>query len=208
MYGLKISMMYIVFFFALLILLALFMIGGFVVDNIEMFQTPFDIVLGIPFSPWKHTWEDVPFMYLVGGSFLLGMTIIVVSVVFFDVKLKLKIRALRKEVKTLEKSVADGKLMIPKVEMPVQQNTLTEMLEEQADITPEDVTKSFEDTVKTGDFYKESDTQDSGESQQEYKEELPSEKEPEKKATQDTLSEAEVLETESEQRHISENTNS
>ena len=147
------SMMYIVSFALVCAVLVLIVVVDFVLANITMFQTPFDIVLRVPFSPWKHTWEDVPFMYMVGGSFLLGVLVLVCSVMIFDAKLKLKIRALRKEVKKLEQSVADAKSMLPKEDArPETKGTFTETADEQADITPEEVTKSFEDTIQTGDF--------------------------------------------------------
>lgn len=197
-------MMYTVFFFALLTLLALFIIVGFVVNNIGMFQTPFDIVVGM--SSWKHTWEDVPFIYLIGGSFLLGMTIIVISVVVFDAKLKLKIRALRKEVKQLEQAVKEAKSMLPQPEEGTPPKSFSDTLEEQTDITPEDVTKSFEDTVQSGDFSNESEVILSSETPQDATEMPLSQNEPEKKNEEELPKNVEV--STPEQRQNTENADS
>ncbi|GAK53676.1 hypothetical protein U14_04943 [Candidatus Moduliflexus flocculans] len=197
-------MMYTVFFFALLTLLALFIIVGFVVNNIGMFQTPFDIVVGM--SSWKHTWEDVPFIYLIGGSFLLGMTIIVISVVIFDAKLKLKIRALRKEVKQLEQAVKETKSMLPQPEVGMPPKSFSDTLEEQTDITPEDVAKSFEDTVQSGDFPNEPDVTVSSETPQDAAEMPLSQNEPEKKNEEELPKNIEV--STPEQRQNTENADS
>jgi len=191
MCGLNISMMYTVFFVALLTLVVLFIIVGFVINNIAMFQTPFDIVVGM--SSWKHTWEDVPFIYLIGGSFLLGMTIIVVSVVIFDAKLKLKIRALRKEVKRLEQAVNDAKTMLPDSTETTPQNSFTENPEEQADITPDDVTRSFEHSVKSGSFPQEAEIMESFESQPEVSETPMSD--PEKKKSPEMPANDEIVDS-------------
>ena len=200
-------MMYIVSLALVCAVLVLIVIVDFVLANITMFQTPFDVVLRVPFSSWTHTWEDVPFMYLVGGSFLLGILIIVLSVVIFDAKLKLKIRALRKEIRKLEKSVSDAKSMLPKQDTPLTKNPIVDIKNEEADITPEEVTKSFEDTIQGGNFYKESEFPESEEPQQKNYE-VSSSIEDIKSVPQDNPSEKEVSETESDQRHTSENTTS
>ena len=196
------SMMYIVSFALVCAVLVLIVVVDFVLANITMFQTPFDIVLRVPFSPWKHTWEDVPFMYLVGGSFLLGVLIIVCSVMIFDAKLKLKIRALRKEVKKLEQSVADAKSMLPKEDaLPETKGAFTETADEQADITPEDVTKSFEDTIQTGNFSQAPVTPIAeGTPQDQTQASSPDEIEPEQNDSKEISREAEVLDAEVDRR--------
>ena len=155
-------MLPIVIFILILIVAVALLVVSFVLANIAMFQTPIDLVI------WKYTWNDIPFLYFVGGSFLLGALIVGISVIILDTKRQLNIRALRKELKQLQKAVQEAKAALPKEEAVSPQRDETSASEASANATPEEVTKSFEDTVESGNFYSNNDdtpesTQDTGE---------------------------------------------
>ena len=155
-------MLPIVIFILILIEAVASIVVSFVLANIAMFQTPIDLVI------WKYTWNDIPFLYFVGGSFLLGALIVGISVIILDTKRQLNIRALRKELKQLQKAVQEAKAALPKEEVVSPQRDEISASEASANATPEEVTKSFEDAVESGDFYSKNDdtpesTQDTGE---------------------------------------------
>ncbi len=155
-------MLPIVIFILILIVAVALLVVSFVLANIAMFQTPIDLVI------WKYTWNDIPFLYFVGGSFLLGALIVGISVLILDTKRQLNIRALRKELKQLQKAVQEAKAALPKEEVVSPQRDEISASEASANATPEEVTKSFEDTVESGNFYSNNDdtpesTQDTGE---------------------------------------------
>ncbi len=155
-------MLPIVIFILILIVAVALIVVSFVLANIAMFQTPIDLVI------WKYTWNDIPFLYFVGGSFLLGALIVGISVLILDTKRQLNIRALRKELKQLQKAVQEAKVALPKEEVASPQHDETSAPESSANATPEEVTKSFEDAVESGDFYSKNDdtpesTQETGE---------------------------------------------
>lgn len=155
-------MLPIVIFILILIVAVALLVVSFVLANIAMFQTPIDLVI------WKYTWNDIPFLYFVGGSFLLGALIVGISVLILDTKRQLNIRALRKELKQLQKAVQEANAALPKEEVASPQRDEISASEASANATPEEVTKSFEDAVESGDFYSKNDdtpesTQDTGE---------------------------------------------
>ena len=147
----------IVLVFALLVLM---FVVNFVLTNIEMFQTPFDIVFSVPLLKWSHTWEGIEFMYIIAGSVLLGALVIALSTWVLDTKRKIKLRSMRKELKRLDQELQEIKTSFSKEEEAVEDvSTAGEEAPEFPDsssATPEEITKSFEDSVKDSDFLKES----------------------------------------------------
>lgn len=138
--------------FALILLIA---IVDFVLVNETMFKAPFDIIFRVPFSEWKYTLEDVQFIYLIAGSVLFGALIIAISTFVLDAKRKLKLRSLRKELKVLQRSIEEAKAALPEEksqEQAVEENPMPSGSVDEASATPEDITKSFEDAVESGDF--------------------------------------------------------
>ena len=192
-----------------LVLLALLFIVDFVLTNLTMFQAPFDIVIRVPFTPWDHKWEGVPFMYIIAGSVLLGALVIVLSTWVLDTRRKLKIRSQRKELKHLQSELQEAKAVLPHEETATKDETPEE--QEEPSVTPEQISKSFEDAVEGGDFLEKIQQKDETEESEPSEEEDRSEdvhtesekgrdfQEPlevEKKLPQATPVEAEVVESE------------
>lgn len=147
------------FVWIFLVLGAFFIIAlvDFVLRN-PMFGETFVIKIGIPFTQIEYTKENVEFIYLIAGSLLLGALIIAVSTLVLDAKRKLKVRSLRKELKNLQKAVEEAHASLPqKEEEKDDESTDGADTEEQtesseASLSPEEITKSFEDAVEGGDF--------------------------------------------------------
>ncbi len=142
-----------------LALLVLIFIVNFVLTNLAMFQTPFDIIVSIPFTNWAHTWKGVEFMYIIAGSILVGALVIAGSTWVLDTKRKLKLRNMRKELNRLEQALQEAKTSFPQERAD---EGVTTPDEEVAELTsppspsPEEITRSFEDTVQGKDFFQKS----------------------------------------------------
>ena len=142
-----------------LALIILIFVVNFVLTNLAMFQTPFDIVISVPFVNWSHTWEGVEFMYIIAGSVLIGALVIALSTWVLDTKRKLKLRNMRKELKRLEQALQEAKASLPQEEPAEDGSGEEEELSEFPDSTsasPEEITKSFEDAVQGKDFFQKS----------------------------------------------------
>ena len=143
--------------FALLILM---FVVNFVLTNIEMFQTPFNIIISFPFIKWSHTWEGIEFMYIIAGSVLLGALVIALSTWVLDTKRKFKLRSMRKELKRLEEALQEARASLPEEKTLVEKGTpedeTSDVTGPSSSVTPEEITKSFEDAVQNGDFLQES----------------------------------------------------
>lgn len=143
-----------------LALLVLIFIVNFVLTNLTMFQTPFDIVISLPFVNWAHTWEGVEFMYIIAGSILIGALVIAISTWVLDTRRKLKLRNMRKELKRLEQALQEAKAAsFPEEDIA---QDVTTSGEEPSDFvaqtppSPEEITRSFEDAVQEKDFFQKS----------------------------------------------------
>ncbi|PIE34500.1 hypothetical protein CSA56_07585 [candidate division KSB3 bacterium] len=144
--------MLLVSIFLVFVLLALLFIVDFVLVNLTMFQTPFDIIVRVPFTQWEHQWGGVLFMYIIAGSVLLGALVIVLSIWAFDTRRKLKIRGQRKELKRLKQELQEAKAALPQEEPTTESNGVADESEESpTSATPEQVSKSFENVVEGGD---------------------------------------------------------
>jgi hypothetical protein len=192
------------FVWIFLILGAFFLIAlvDFVLRN-PMFAETFAIKIGVPFTQIEYIQEDVGFIYIIAGSLLLGALLIAISTWVLDAKRKLKVRGLRKELKSLQKSIEEAKASLPEQEEQKGEDaeTVTDMADgdESPEISlgPEEITKSFEDAVKGGDFLdksseEEPDEEHVPESQADEEDKYSDENEV-KPLPQDTAIEAEVV---------------
>ncbi len=175
-----------------LVLLLFIFIVDFVLSNLAMFQTPFDIVIRVPFTQWSHTWEGVEFMYIIAGSVFLGALSIALSTWVLDTKRKLNVRSTRKELKRLQVAVEEAKASFPKEEPASEKSSDGE---EAADVTPEEITRSFEDAVDDGDFLEETE-EPAGQESVEPDDSTEDVIEEEKQLPQETPIEAEVVDSE------------
>jgi hypothetical protein len=136
-------MVIITIFMVVFILIALV---HFVVTNIEMFQTSFDIVVGF------YTLEGVEFVYIIGGSVLLGALVIFIGTWVLDTKRKIKLIRLQKELKRLEQAVLEAQSSLPpEQENAEESNSIADEVSSElpdSSVTPEEIARSFEDTVK------------------------------------------------------------
>ena len=192
--------MLIVWITLVLVVLILVFIVDFVLSNLTMFQTPFDIVFRVPLTQWSHTWEDVDFMYILAGSVLLGALAVALSTWVFDTRRKLKLRGMRKELKRLQKSLEEVKTSLPQEEKNegMGGDAETPEVSGSSSVTPEEITKSFEDTVESGDFFQESPEEFEAQSTQPpnpVEEDVVVDPE-EKQLAQETATEAEVVDSE------------
>jgi len=146
----------IILVFALIILI---FVVNFVLTNLTMFQTPFDITISVPFINWSHTQEGIEFMYIIAGSVLAGALVIGLSTWVLDARRKFKLHNMRKELKRLEQALQEAKASLPQEE-PVEEGlTGEEESSEFPDSTsasPEEITKSFEEAVQGKDFFQKS----------------------------------------------------
>lgn len=142
-----------------LALLVLIFIVNFVLTNLAMFQTPFDIVMTVPFVNWSHTWEGVEFMYIIAGSVLIGALVIAINTWILDARRKLKLRNMRKELKRLEQALQEAKASLPQEDVAKDVSTAGEEspdLAASSSPSPEEITRSFEDAVQEKDFFQKS----------------------------------------------------
>jgi hypothetical protein len=193
------------FVWIFLILGAVFIIAlvDFVLRN-PMFAETFVIKIGIPFTQIEYTKENVEFIYIIAGSLLLGALVIAVSTWVLDAKRKLKVRSLRKELKSLQKAVEDAKTSLPQQEEKnTDKSADTAGTEDQAEppeasLGPEEITKSFEDAVAGGDFLEKPLEEESAEGEDADAHTAEAEEssgEEEKRLPQDTAIEAEVVDS-------------
>ncbi len=146
------------FLIIVLVILVLIFVVNFVVTNIEMFRASFEIVIGFPLvEKWSYTLEGVEFVYIVGGSVLLGALVIALGTWVLDAKRNLKLRGQRKELKRLQQAVQEAKSSLPpEAQPPTGDETVAES-ESSESPTPEEITKSFEDTVQQKGFLEETE---------------------------------------------------
>ena len=144
----------------LAVLILLFVVN-FVLTNRVMFEARFDIVIPLQFIGWSHTWEGVQFMSIITGSILLGALIVAVTTLGLDTRRTLKLRGMRKEIKrlqaALEKAEALQAAPEPPEKEPIPAVEETAAFADSATVTPEDITKSFEDTIQKGAFLTEAE---------------------------------------------------
>lgn len=139
----------------LVVVLLIFMfVVDFVLTNVEMFRASFDIVIGVPlFKRWSYTLEGIEFMYIIAGSVLLGALVVALGTWVLDVKRKLKLRNTRKELKRLQQAIQEAKSSLP----PEEEAETPKADEAAPSPTPEEITKSFEDTVQQRGFLEETE---------------------------------------------------
>jgi len=148
-------------------LLVFSFIVDFVLANREMFETPFNIMIRVPFTSWSHTWVEVQFMYILTVSILLGATIVALTTLIFDTRRALKVRHMRKELARLQKALQEAQSLLPTppssekqedeetIEDIAEQETASDdaaLKKDQTPVTPQDIAHSFEDAVEQGDF--------------------------------------------------------
>lgn len=207
----------------IVVVLILIFVVNFVVTNVEMFQSSFDIVIGFPFiERWSYTIEDIKFIYIVGGSVLLGALVIVIGTWVLDTKRKITFLRMKKELKRLQQAIKEAKSSLPP-ETQSSEGTSSAAEGEPSEfidsstVTPEEITKSFEDTVQQSDVLDETkelspEPENVPERETVTKsEESPVEREPssydtDKSLPQKTAIEAELVENDepSEEEHLSE----
>jgi len=154
------------------ILLSFWLVVDFVLLNRMMFETPFNITVRLPFSPWSHQWTEVQFMYILTVSILLGAGIVALVTLIFDTKRALKVRRMRKKLTRLQKALEDAQAKLPEPPAPESAEvekgdaapeesmgdepspSETESSDDETVVTPEDITHSFENVVEQGDFLK------------------------------------------------------
>jgi hypothetical protein len=140
-------------------LLVFILVVNFVLDNQDMFKQTFNIKLTLPFpfAKWSHTWTEIQFISIIAGSLLLGALIIVMTTLGLDTKRALKIRSMRKELKQLQEALQKAQASLG-TQKPIRAEQPPEVEEEPVEIvdsssaTPEEITKSFEDTIQKSDF--------------------------------------------------------
>jgi DNA-binding protein YbaB len=157
--------MVIVIIIIMLSFIVLFSIIDFVLTNRVMFETTFDIIIKVP--GWSHTWEGVQFMYILAGSFLLGALVIAIITLGLDTKRTFKLRNMRKELRRLQESLQNAQQSLQEKEVELEEEqppVVEEEIDEEpiettdsASVTPEEITKSFEDTVQKNDFLEKSE---------------------------------------------------
>jgi hypothetical protein len=199
---------FIVTFILVVALLVLLFVVNFVLSNREMFEAKFDVIIPLPYVAWSHTWEGVQFMYIITGSILLGALIIAITTLGLDTKRALKLRSMRKELIRLQEALQKAQ-SVQEAQKPDETEQLPEVVEESVEvpdsaaITPEDITKSFEDTIQKDDFLGESNKRFEDEQREENiegssvqasvteetgNEEVGTEQEPVKEKKEDSLS--------------------
>jgi hypothetical protein len=140
-------------------LLVFILVVNFVLDNQDMFKQTFNIKLTLPFpfAKWSHTWTEIQFISIIAGSLLLGALIIVITTLGLDTKRALKIRSMRKELKQLQEALQKAQASL-ETQKPIREEQPPAVEEEPVEIvdsssaTPEEITKSFEDTIQKSDF--------------------------------------------------------
>ncbi len=150
---------FIVTFIVVVALLVCILVVNFVLDNQEMFKQTFNIKLTLPFpfAKWSHTWTEIQFIYIIAGSLLLGALIIAITTLGLDTKRALKIRSMRKELKQLQEALQTAQASLG-TQQPIRAEQSPVVEEEPVEIvdsssaTPEEITKSFEDTIQKSDF--------------------------------------------------------
>jgi hypothetical protein len=182
------------------VIFVLIFLVHFVVMNVEMFRSSFDIIIGVPLiERWSYTLEGVEFIYIIGGSVLLGALVIVLGSLIFDTKRKVKLIGLRKELKRLQQAVQEAKSSLPPESQPSEKETVDTAgeFQESTSPTPEEITKSFEDTVQQRGFLEKAEETES-EPEDEPVDEPKGEQEiSEKRLPREIPVEAEVIESES-----------
>ncbi len=139
------------------IILFLILVVHFVVVNYDMFNTTFDVVFGFPSTVgFSYTLEGVEFIYIVGGSVLVGALVIIIGTWVLDTKHKLKLLSMRRELKRLQQAIQETKPSLPSEKEPPEERKPSEEKEisefpDSSTATPEDIAKSFEDTVEQSD---------------------------------------------------------
>jgi hypothetical protein len=148
---------FIVTFILVFALLVLLFVVNFVLTNRQVFETKFDIIIMFPYVGWSHTWVGVQFMYIIAGSLLLGALIIAITTLGLDTKRVLKLRSMRKELKRLQEALQKAQTL-PEIQKQEEEEQIPEVREEPLEFTeslsatPEDITKSFEDTIQKEEF--------------------------------------------------------
>lgn len=141
---------------AICLLISLFIVD-FVLLNREMFEQPFTIVIRFPFSGWSHTWESVQFVYIIAASVLIGALLIAITTLGLDTKRMLKLRGMRKELKRLQQALQEAQ-SLHEVKIQEEQELVSQVEEESSELhvsppaSPEEISKSFEDTIEKDDF--------------------------------------------------------
>jgi hypothetical protein len=141
-------------------IIGLLFVVNFVLVNQDMFKATYNIT--VPYLK-SEPWIAVPFIHIMAGSVLLGALIVAIITLGFDAKRTLKINSMKKQLKQLQedlrkaqaqKEAQEFEAKRPDLETQIAQNA-TKFSPESADvapITPEDITKSFEDAVDKKDF--------------------------------------------------------
>lgn len=201
----------------ILVLLFFAFVVTFVLENREMFETTFSIIMPFPY----HVWENVKFVYIIIGSFLLGLSVAVILTVtslILDTKRALKLKSMRKELGRLQEALQEAQTE-REVQEQEKEEQLPEIEEEPVEFTesspatPEEIAKSFEDTVENSDFLEnvkkrreeeqtdqdihESDEPSSGDVYEQLRDkEAPTEEEPTEELVEEEPTEADIKEDE------------
>ncbi|PID55678.1 hypothetical protein CSB45_14865 [candidate division KSB3 bacterium] len=144
--------MFFVWVFLIIGALSLIVLVDVVLRN-PMFTETFVIKVGVPFTQIEYIQENVDFIYIIAGSLLLGAFVIAISTWVVDTKRKLKVRSLRKELKTLQKAVKDAKEKLPQdVELQTRVEADDDGDASEKSFGPEEIKESFKDVVEEEDF--------------------------------------------------------
>jgi hypothetical protein len=128
-----------------------------------MFETSFNVIIRIPRSGLSHTWEGVQLMGIIAASVLLGALVVAIATLGLDTKRALKLRSMRKELRRLQEALQNAQQSLQEAKMQAEEEHLPpveEEISEEAPVeftdsssaTPEDITKSFEDTIEKSDL--------------------------------------------------------
>lgn len=142
----------------LIVLLLIFFafVAMFVLENREMFETTFTIVMPFPY----YVWENVKFVYIIIGNFLLGLSVaLIISFIslLLDTKRALKQKNMKKELKRLQQALQEAQAL-HKAAAKEEPETVSQIEEESPEMavappaSPEEISKSFDDTIEKGDF--------------------------------------------------------
>jgi hypothetical protein len=161
-------------------LLVFLFIVDFVLLNRAMFDQSFNIQ--IRFLAWSHTWTEIPFMYIVAASILIGSLVIAITTLGLDTQRALKVRSLKKELKRLQQSLQEAQSNVSKASpSPEAQTVVPHVIEPSPEVnetsspTPNEINKSFEDVVQKSDFLERATNQPADDVQDAHDEQPPAE---------------------------------
>jgi hypothetical protein len=99
----------------------------------------------------------VQFVYIIAASILIGALLIAVTTLGLDTKRMLKLRGMRKELTRLQQALQEAQAL-HEAKVQEEQEIVTQVEEESSEVpvsglaSPEEISKSFEDTIEKDDF--------------------------------------------------------